>query len=154
MKRMLMLAKVQAWVFVLLLFPLYLQAQARVEMDSVASVSGPMVFIKVATSLVIIVGFIFLCAWFARRAGLVRFTATNNFKVIASLPLGNREKMLLVQVGKSYLLLGVTGQQITLLKNYAEGENPLEKTVESEEENQADSFAHQLKKILSQGLPK
>lgn len=58
-------------------------------------------------------------------AGLARKTNLGQFKnsgmqVLAVLPLSAKEKLLLVQVGDSQLLLGVTGQSINLLKEFTE----------------------------------
>jgi flagellar protein FliO/FliZ len=41
-------------------------------------------------------------------------------KVVTSLNLGSKERLVVVQVGKKQLLLGVTGQQINILDTLAE----------------------------------
>ncbi|WP_440904037.1 flagellar biosynthetic protein FliO [Catenovulum sp. SX2] len=69
-----------------------------------------------------------LCATIAiiyALAGLARKTNLGQFKnstmqVLAVLPLTAKEKLLLVQVGDSQLLLGVTSQSINLLKEFSE----------------------------------
>ena len=50
---------------------------------------------------------------------------TGQLKVIASLSLGVKERLIVAQVGEQQLVLGVTPQQITLIKNL---EEPIEST--------------------------
>jgi flagellar protein FliO/FliZ len=71
-------------------------------------------------TLVFIIGLIFACAWFVRRiSGGNRF---NNrlIKVVAVLPLGAKEKLVLIETGGQQILLGVTPGQITTLKEFSE----------------------------------
>jgi flagellar protein FliO/FliZ len=50
----------------------------------------------------------------------------NSLKVVSTLVLGNKEKVVVVQVADKQLLLGVTAQQITLLDTL---ETPLETNI-------------------------
>lgn len=111
-------------------------------------------FAKVIVVLGLIVGLILVSAWFARRSGLVNFANNANFKVLASLPLGTREKAVLVQIGKQYLLLGVAPGSVSSLHTWEENENPLEQTVAEVGNSRTKAgvdFASQIKKLLTQG---
>lgn len=64
-------------------------------------------------SLLLIIGLIFALAWLVRRfGGATGVNATSSMKVIASLSLGPKEKLLVVQVGAEQFLIGVTPQNI------------------------------------------
>ena len=69
--------------------------------------------------LVVTIAIIYLLAGLARKTNLGQFK-NNTMQVLAVLPLSAKEKLLLVQVGDSQLLLGVTGQSINLLKEFTE----------------------------------
>ncbi|WP_241242263.1 flagellar biosynthetic protein FliO [Thalassotalea sp. G2M2-11] len=73
-------------------------------------------------SLLMVLILIIVSAWLLKK-----FNLTNNsvagMKVIANLPLGTKEKLVVVQVGEQQMLLGVSQQQVTLIKTL---EQPLE----------------------------
>lgn len=69
--------------------------------------------------LVIIIG----CALVLKRFQLSPQGSVSGLKVVTSLTLGTKERVVVVQVGQKQLLLGVTAQQITLLDTL---EHPLE----------------------------
>lgn len=69
--------------------------------------------------LVVTIAIIYLLAGLARKTNLGQFK-NSTMQVLAVLPLSAKEKLLLVQVGDSQLLLGVTGQSINLLKEFTE----------------------------------
>jgi flagellar biosynthetic protein FliO len=70
-------------------------------------------------SLLMVLFVIVVSAFLLKRFNLVQ-TGNADLKVISSLALGNKEKVIVVQVGKKQLLLGVTAQQITLLESLDE----------------------------------
>ena len=57
-------------------------------------------------ALTLVIGLIFALAWLARRMPGVAGQRGNNLKVVASLALGARERLLVVDVGGAQLLLG------------------------------------------------
>ncbi|MEJ8811098.1 flagellar biosynthetic protein FliO [Variovorax ureilyticus] len=65
--------------------------------------------------MVVVLGLIFLCAWLARRFGLQRFNGGNVVKVVSSSNIGQRERVVVVEVGGNWLVLGVTHSQINTL---------------------------------------
>jgi len=82
--------------------------------------------------LILVLILIFALAYIVRRFNLVP-ASSNVLKVVAATSLGQREKVVLVQVGDQQYLLGVTPQQINLI-------DKLETVVNTE----MDSFASRL----------
>ncbi|WP_207062437.1 flagellar biosynthetic protein FliO [Motiliproteus sp. SC1-56] len=72
--------------------------------------------------LVLVLVLIFALAWLVRRLGGTGGFGSRGFKVVASLPLGARERLVLVQAGSRQLLLGVAPGRVNLLHEY---EQPL-----------------------------
>jgi len=68
--------------------------------------------------------------------------AINGLKIVTSLHLGSKEKLVVVQAGEKQLLLGVTPQQITLLET-------LDEPLVTSKESSVD-FAQSLAKLLKQ----
>jgi flagellar protein FliO/FliZ len=82
-------------------------------------------------------------AWLLKRSQQWHGIGQQQFKVIAALPLGPREKAVLVQVGEQQLLLGVTPQHVNLLTSLAQ---PLDLT----SNQQSPVFADKLKQFMQQ----
>ncbi|MFP1814745.1 flagellar biosynthetic protein FliO [Lonsdalea quercina] len=60
--------------------------------------------------------FILLLAWLAKKLGVVPQARNNQMmKVVSSCPVGQREKVVIVEVDDTWLVLGVTAQQVTPL---------------------------------------
>ncbi len=69
--------------------------------------------------LALVIGVILLLAWLMRRFGGAGFSASG-MKVIATLPLSARERVVLVEAGDKQLLLGVAPGRVNLLASYDE----------------------------------
>jgi len=67
-------------------------------------------------SLLMVLGLIIISALVLKRFNLTQ-QSSNQLKVIASLSLGAKERVVVVQIGEQQLVLGVCPQQISLLKN-------------------------------------
>jgi len=89
--------------------------------------------------LIIVVGLIFACAWVMRRIGGTSGLTNQHIKSIACLPLGNKEKLVIVQAGNKQLLLGVTANQISCL---SELDQPIEPVTPDSQ------FADRIKRLL------
>lgn len=75
---------------------------------------------SVTFALLFIVLLIVAVSWFMRRFGSGVFASTSQMKIVATMPLGTRERILLVDVGGQQLLLGVTATQINTLHVFSE----------------------------------
>ena len=71
--------------------------------------------LQAAFGMIVVVGLIFLCAWLARRLGVQRFGGGDTIKVISSASLGQRERVVVVEISGTWLVLGVSPQQINPL---------------------------------------
>jgi flagellar protein FliO/FliZ len=70
-------------------------------------------------SLLMVLALIGICTLVLKRFNLTQQN-TGQLKVIASLSLGVKERLIVVQVGEQQLVLGVTPQKITLIKSLDE----------------------------------
>jgi flagellar protein FliO/FliZ len=71
--------------------------------------------LQAVLGMMLVLGLIFLCAWLARRFGLQRFGGAQVVKVISSSMVGQRERVVVVEVGSTWLVLGVTAHQVSSL---------------------------------------
>ena len=77
--------------------------------------------------------------WLVKRMPGFQGSRSGNLKITESLSVGPRERILVVHTGTEYLLMGATGQQLTLLKE-------LENYQPAQEENT--SFASAFQRAL------
>lgn len=57
-------------------------------------------------------------AWLVRRSGVAGGFSQQGLKVIATLPLSTRERVVLIQAGSQQLLLGVAPGRVNLLQSF------------------------------------
>jgi flagellar protein FliO/FliZ len=100
-------------------------------------------FAQVFLGLAIIVIAIFAMAWVIKRTGYVNTRANGQLKVIGGLTLTQRERLLLVQVGKKQLLIGVAPGRISTLHELDENID-----LNAEEKPHMESFANKLQSLL------
>lgn len=75
---------------------------------------------SVAVGLVFIVALILVLGWFLRRFNQGGLFSNSSIKIVASLPLGTRERLAVIDVGGQQLLLGITATQINTLHVFDE----------------------------------
>lgn len=92
----------------------------------------------------LVIGFILLLAWLLRKSRLIQPMTQGPMKVISSLPLGTRERLLVVRVGEQQVLLGVTPGTISYL---CQLDKPLD------EQQLPPPFSAQLGKLMSRNVP-
>ncbi len=115
-------------------------------------------------ALITIVGLIILSAWLARKFGTGMLSVNNSMKITAVLPLGNKEKIAVLEVEGVKLIVGVTAQSISTLHVLecppkADFKQTKTMSVDSGEiksgaiknEARTGDFAQRLQKILSNG---
>ncbi|MGB2681421.1 MAG: flagellar biosynthetic protein FliO, partial [Candidatus Competibacter sp.] len=92
------------------------------RLDSVAAVTpGGGMLAQLTLGLVVVLALAVGLSWLLRRYALPR---DGLIRVVGGLPLGSRERLLLVEVDKTRLLLGVTATQIQTLHVFAPGTAP------------------------------
>lgn len=65
--------------------------------------------------LAMVLALIFLCAWAARRFGLQQAGGGGLLKVVSSAMVGQRERVVVVEIGGTWLVLGVAAGQVRAL---------------------------------------
>ena len=71
--------------------------------------------LSVSLALLIVLGAIFALAWLARRMRTFGSRGRGALEILASLPLGTKERAVLVKVGDAQILLGVAPGQVSTL---------------------------------------
>jgi flagellar protein FliO/FliZ len=71
--------------------------------------------VQLLLGLLLVIGLIFLLAWLMRRVQQIVPRGGQVIKVLATQPLGPRDRLVLVQVGSEQVLLGLTPGTITPL---------------------------------------
>ena len=122
--------------FCLLLLSPGLAAQA----ESVGLTQGSV--IRAVLSLLLVLLIIFSLAFYLKRFQHLSSGTAGSLKVISSLALSPRERVVLVQVGEEQLLLGVAANSVNLLKTL---EEPLQQTKDGVS---VGSFSAQLEKFI------
>jgi len=89
--------------------------------DSPASVN----LMKITLSLLLIVGLMIGFAVLAKKFGLNRIQGSSlPVKVIGAISIGTNQRLVVIEVGEEWLLLGVTPQQITTITSMPRQETP------------------------------
>lgn len=71
--------------------------------------------LQAGLGLAMVLALIFLCAWAARRFGLQQRGSGRLLKVVSSAMVGQRERVVVVEIGGSWLVLGVAAGQVRAL---------------------------------------
>lgn len=95
--------------------------------------------------LVLILVLIYGLSWFVKRFSQGGFMQNPIMKIVSAMPLGTRERLMLIEVGGKQLLLGVTATQINTLHVFDEPVVPTEKS-----QPVASDFSQKLMAILQQ----
>jgi len=96
---------------------------------------------KLVFALAVVIGFFVLFASIMRRYQGFGQTPDNGLAIVASLSMGTRERLVVVQAGQKQVLLGITQTQITSLSE-------LETPLASPDPVDPESFKANLDKIL------
>ena len=107
---------------------------------------------KVAFFLVLVLALILLLAWLARQTRMgswqMQQRQTITMKTLASMNLGIKERLVVVEVDGRRLLLGVTPQQINTLAELEADERQTDPVSANNNDKAASGFAELLKKTL------
>jgi flagellar protein FliO/FliZ len=74
--------------------------------------------------LVVVIGLVFACAWLARRFGLQQPKSSGLLKVVSSAALGQKERVVVVEIGETWLVLGVAPGSVRTLHTLPAGSMP------------------------------
>lgn len=109
------------------------------------AVSATTGLLQIGLALAAVIALMLAAAWLMKRLGPI---ATNNrvaMKVVGGLSIGNRERIIVVEIADQWMVLGVTAQQITSLLTIPKQEMPV---VEHAASDAKASFSYWLKKTL------
>jgi flagellar protein FliO/FliZ len=96
--------------------------------------------------LILVLATIVIMVWLLKRTQQFNTGVDGQLKVLAGIPLGTRERAMLLQIGEEQVLVGVTAQQVTLLYKL---ESPL--TISPKKAAFSGDFANKLRDALKQG---
>lgn len=112
---------------------------------SMPTFSAPPAEMNIATTLAaltLVVVLILFLAWLLKRMKLPGIQGGDaSLKILRQLPVGQRERIVLLQVGEEQMLVGVTQQNISLLSK-------LEQPLAMDEVQSGGEFASHLTKLL------
>lgn len=103
--------------------------------------------LQVLVSLAFIVGVIVALAWVATRLRLTPRSASTALKVLADVPVGPKERVVLVKVGDAQALVGVGADGVRSLQL-------LDRVVDVPADAAAGAFADRLKTLMNPGAAK
>nr|WP_260406729.1 flagellar biosynthetic protein FliO [Pseudomonas cichorii] len=103
---------------------------------------------KTALALGLVVACVFVCGWVLRRIGSRSLVPGQIVRVVGSTNVGQREKVVIVEVRGKWLVLGVTAQQVSVLSEMEAPPVPSE----SEAVVMGNSFADRLASALKRNL--
>lgn len=109
------------------------------------------VILQLVLSLALVIGVIILFAWLMRRAGGLHGQAGGTLRILGGLSLGAREKLVLVKVGETQLLIGVAPGQVRKLHVLDTPVTQENSRDSGSEKNEAVGFSDRLKTALGKG---
>ncbi|AOY01716.1 flagellar biosynthetic protein FliO [Jeongeupia sp. USM3] len=89
-------------------------ASAQASVPAVAS-PGIGQFVQVLAMLALVLALIVGAAWLMRRFSLLPGQAGGRLRVVSGVMVGPKERVVIVEHGETWLLLGVTAQSVNLL---------------------------------------
>ncbi|RQU09898.1 flagellar biosynthetic protein FliO [Burkholderia cenocepacia] len=87
--------------------------------------------LQTLVGLAVVIGLVFACAWLARRFGFQPARRGGPLKVVSSVGLGAKESATIVEIGDTWLVLGVAPGNVRLLHTLPAGSVATAATAES-----------------------
>ncbi|RMF16432.1 MAG: flagellar biosynthetic protein FliO [Gammaproteobacteria bacterium] len=103
------------------------------------------VILQIGLSLLLVVAAIWGSVWLMRRLNGMTGQSSRALRIQAVLPVGQRERVMVIRAGEESLLIGVTPQSIVLLKSLG---NDFEATSEAVSAPADSEFARKLQSLL------
>lgn len=97
-----------------------LAAPVFAALPTVAAPPGPAAsgagsLLQAMVGMVVVIALIFGLAWAMRRFGLQRLGGSSVVRIVSSAAVGTRERVVVVELAGTWLVLGVTGSQVSML---------------------------------------
>ncbi|MGI1677444.1 MAG: flagellar biosynthetic protein FliO [Cellvibrionaceae bacterium] len=101
---------------------------------------------QVFVGLIIIIAMIFGVAALAKRFGAGTMLNNQHLKIVSTLSLGQKEKIVIIEAGEQQLLLGITSQQVTNLHTFDES------VIDLKTKKEMSDFTHKIHGFLKQQI--
>lgn len=106
--------------------------------------------LQAGLGLALVLALIFLLAWAARRLGLQQSGSGRLLKVVSSVMVGQRERVVVVEIGDSWLVLGVAAGQVRALHTLpAENRSEAVAAPARDGNHDANAFSQKLRESIS-----
>jgi flagellar protein FliO/FliZ len=119
-------------------------AQARGQ----TSVSASTGLLQIFLALAAVIGLMLLIAWLFKRIGPINSMNKVPMKVVGGLSIGNRERIMVIEIADQWLIVGVTAQQINTLSSMPKQEITSLDPGNNTTAHQENQFSYWLKKTL------
>ncbi|OJA78716.1 flagellar biosynthetic protein FliO [Burkholderia ubonensis] len=97
---------------------------SSVVVGSAAPSLGVGAVLQTLVGLAVVIGLVFGCAWLARRFGFQPARRGGPLKVVSSVAVGAKESATIVEIGDTWLVLGVAPGNVRLLHTLPAGSAP------------------------------
>lgn len=107
------------------------------------NVSPGIGFLQITAALIFVIALMLFAAWAFRKIGPINSTNKINLKVVGGMSLGHRERIMVVEVGEQWLILGITSANINHL-----GSLPKQESLPQDKELTGNAFQDWLKRTV------
>lgn len=123
------------------------QAAGEADGASPATATDPMAVSnlwQLTLGMIVVLGVMLGLAWLLKRTGKFQMAAGGNLKILGGLSMGTRERVVLLQVGETQLLIGVAPGRVQTL-------HVLDQPLEAQSQSAGGGFADQLGRMMGKG---
>ncbi len=99
---------------------------------------------QLTLGMIVVLGVMLGLAWILKRSGKFQMAAGGSLKILGGLSMGTRERVVLLQVGETQLLVGVAPGRVQTL-------HVLEQPLEAHDQPAGGGFADQLGRMMGKG---
>lgn len=121
------------------------------SLSGTPGIDGLAAFGKIVVAMVVILAVIFACAWLAKRLGAAGGAGGGHMRIVSGKALGNKEKIVIVEVNETWLVLGVTPTHISKLHEMPADDTPAQTPATVVGDSFSKRFAAALKHNLTVG---
>lgn len=104
--------------------------------------------LQVLLGLMFVLALVFASAWLLKRVGQGGLTGNSHMKIVATLPMGTRERIAVVDVGGQQLLLGITPTSINTLHAFDEP------VITQDSAPGSSDFASKIREVMAKSMVK
>lgn len=106
----------------LFFFSLLISSQVSAQSNSVSAGTG---LLQIFLALAFVIAIMLFLAWLLKRVGPISSANKLPVQVIGGISIGNRERVMVIEVADQWLVLGVTAQQINTLATLPKQDLPV-----------------------------